>query len=160
VDRLGRRRCDEGRAATRIILADAGRDPARREGETVLAHVDGFSDADAAALEALDRQFGDWLRDGSVDLDVPTLEYLAGRELPELRQVLETPGRSATGLAALLGPWPNWGVLDVPAELEDEFDRWIDLQKRSTADIVTVLLAPMPEQDQAASPVSATACLR
>jgi hypothetical protein len=159
VDRFGRRRCDEGRAETRIVLADAGGDPAPREGETVLAHVDGFSDADAAELEALDRRFGEWLRDGSVDLDVSTLEYLAGRELPEL-QVLETPGRSATGLAALLGPWPNWGVLDVPAELEDEFNRWIDLQKRSTADIVTVLLAPMPERDHTASPVSATACLR
>ncbi len=160
VDRFGRHRCDEGQAMARIVVADAGGDPAPREGETVLAHVDGFSDADAAELEALDRQFGDWLRDGSVDLDVPTLEFLAGRELPELRQVLETPGRNATGLAALLGPWPNWGVLDVPAELEDEFDRWTDLQKRSTVDIVTVLLAPIPDRDHAASPVSAAACLR
>jgi hypothetical protein len=121
--------------------------------------VDGFSEPDAAELEALDRRFGDWLRDGSVGVDAATLEYVAGRELPELRDVLETPGRSATGLAALLGRWPDWGVVDVPAELEGEYDRWIDLQKRSTADNVTVLLAPVSGREHGAPPVSAAACL-
>ena len=52
----------------------------------MLAHVDAFSDADAAELADLDRQFG---RRGSatasINLDIAELERLAGRRLPELR---------------------------------------------------------------------------
>jgi hypothetical protein len=160
LERFGRERCERGQATGRIVLADAGGDPIARDGEVMLADVDAFTDADAAELAALERAFGGWLRDGTVDVDLAGVQYLAGRELAELREVLSTPGRSATGLAALLGTYPDWGVVDVPRHLRDDYDRWIELQTRSAVDDVTILLAPPSLVDrQPGAPVLAVSCL-
>jgi hypothetical protein len=160
LNRFGRERCEEGQAVGRIVLADAGGDPVPRDGEVVLAHVDEFSDTDQADLEALDRRFGEWLRDGTVGVELGGLEYLAGRELPELQAVLTTPGHPATGLASFLSPWRMWGVIRVPADLDDDFDRWDDLQLRSTIEDVTILLAPAVDPlDDTGLPVKAAACV-
>lgn len=148
LDRFGHRRCDDGRALDRIVLADAGGDPAVRPGEVTLAHVDAFGPDDEAELAELDRRFGDWLRDGTLELDLPALQFLAGGEVPGLDPVLSAPGLPATGLATTLSPWTAWELVDVPSELERDFDRWVDLQTRSRLEVVTILLAPV---DDAAS---------
>jgi Ca2+/Na+ antiporter len=160
VARFGLDRCEEGQADGRIVIADADGDPVVRDGEVVLARVDAFTDEEADELAELDRSFGEWLRGESVTVDLPGLEYLAGRELPELRAVLSSPGHSAIGLAGLLQPWPDWGVVHIPHDLRDDFDRWVDLQTRSAVDDLTILLAPAaPGSGDPRHPVAATACL-
>jgi hypothetical protein len=160
LNRFGRERCEEGQAVARIVLADAGGDPVVRDGEVVLAHVDEFTDAAHADLDELDEQFGDWLRDGTIDLDVDRLEFFAGGEVPGLRGVLSTPGLPATGLASLLAPWRAWDLIGIPADLGDDFARWNDLQTRSAVDDVTILLAPTDDPlDRTNVPVRAAACV-
>jgi hypothetical protein len=160
LNRFGRERCEEGDAVGRIVLADAGGDPVARDGEVVLAHVDEFSDADQAELADLDRRFADWLRDGTVDVDVDAVEYLTGQEQPGLRAVLSTPDLPATGLAVPLAPLRAWGLLGVLPDLDDDFDDWNDLQTRSAADEVTILLAPAVDPpDDTGRPVKAAACV-
>jgi hypothetical protein len=157
--RFGSERCEDGDATARIVLADAGGDPQPRDGEVVLAHVDAFTDADAAELAQLDRRFGDGLRDGTLDLDLPAFERRAGREVPELRAVLSTPGLTATGLASTIAQASEFGVLDLPDDFAADVDRWVDLQIRSTAEDVTILLSPLPTATTGDGPVHATACL-
>jgi hypothetical protein len=158
--RFGRARCERGEASARIVLADGSGDRRPHDGEVVLAHVDGFTDSDAAELAELDRRFGDGLRDGSIDLDLAEFERRAGREVPELRAVLSTPGLSATGLASMIAVASELGVLEMPQELGDDVDDWVDLQIRSTAEDVTILLSPIPVADALGDgPVRARSCL-
>ena len=103
-----------------------------------------FSAADAAALADLDRQSADAVREGAINLEIAELERLAGRKLPEVRAVLSTPARSATGLAPTIAEGRSWGVLDIPHHLSADLDHWVDLQTRSTAEDVTILLSPLP----------------
>ena len=160
LNRFGRQRCEQGDAVNRIVLADAGGDPVARDGETVLAHVDAFTDADRAELIDLDRRFGDWLRDGSVEFDLGGLEYFAGGPLPGLDAVLTTPGQPATGLARTLAPWQAWGLIHMPRDLRAAFERWIDLHTRSVLEDVTILLAPIPrDDDESGWPVRAASCV-
>jgi hypothetical protein len=160
LDRFGHERCEHGRASAGIILADAGGDPVPRDDEMVLAHVDAFTEADAADLAALDRSFGNWLRDRTVDIDVASFEFLAGHQVPELRQVLSSPGMPATGLATTIAPSIAWGVVDIPADLNDDFDRWVDLQTRAAVEDVTILLGPVAAtRGTVNSPVLAVTCL-
>jgi hypothetical protein len=126
----------------RIVLTDEGGSPAPREGEIVVAHVDAFSESDEAELLALDQQFGDWLRDGSMGVDIPALEFLAGREVPVLRDVVSSPGVPASGAARILARWSEWRAVDIPNELQPSFRRWVDLEVGSALDVVTVLVAP------------------
>jgi hypothetical protein len=159
IERFGSRRCERGRAVGRIVLADAGGDPVVRDGEVVLADVDAFRADGRAQLAALDRRFGDLLRDGRVELDRAGLELLAGGEVPGLAPVLSSPGTPATGLATVLAPWTGWGVVDVPADLQDDFDRWVDLETRSSLEVVTILLAPpRPDRSGARLPVTHRFC--
>jgi hypothetical protein len=158
--RFGSGRCERGDATARIMLADAGGEPQPRDGEVVLAHVDGFTDLDASELADLDRRFGDGLRDGSLELDLAEFERQAGREVPELRAVLSTPGLSATGLAATIAQASEYGLLDMSDDLGDDLDEWVDLQIRSTAEDVTILLSPIPVADTGGDgPVRAASCL-
>ncbi len=160
LNRFGRERCEEGDAVGRIVLADSGGDPTARDGERVLAHVDEFSAGDEAELVELDRRFGDRLRDGTVDVDVDAVEYLTAQEQPGLRAVLSTPNLPATGLAVPLAPLRAWGLLEVPPELDDDFDRWNDLHTRSDVEDVTILLAPAVDPlDDTGQPVRAAACV-
>jgi hypothetical protein len=159
--RFGLERCEHGEATARIVLADAAGDPRPHAGEVVLAHVDAFTDNDAAELADLDRRFGDGLRDRSLDLDLAEFERRAGREPPpELRAVLSTPGLSATGLASTIAEASELGVLDMPDEFGDDVDEWVDLQIRSTAEDVTILLSPPPAAATLGDgPVHAMSCL-
>jgi hypothetical protein len=157
INRFGRRRCDDGDAVSRIVLADAGGDPLARPGESILAHVDEFSADDERELAGIERRFGDALRDGTVELDVEGFEFLTG-ELPrDLRDVLSTPGRAATGLASTIAFTRSWGVSEMSADLHHELDRWIDLQERAAVEDVTILLAP--RDDGGGRPVTAVGCL-
>ena len=72
------------------------------------------------------------------------MERLAGGERPQVREVLATPTRTASGLAPTIAEARAWDVLDIPPELSDDLDHWIDLQTRSTAEVVTILLSPLP----------------
>jgi len=160
LNRFGGDRCEEGQAVGRIVLADAGGDAVVRAGEVELVDVDGFSDTDQADLAALDRRFGDWLRDGQVELDVELLEYMTGREQTGLRAVLSSPSLPATGLARSLAPLRAWGLIGIPEDLEDDFDRWDDLETRSEVEDVTILLAPVDDPlDQTNLPVQVAACV-
>jgi hypothetical protein len=126
----------------RIHLVDSGGASHPRPGEEVIAHVDAFLDEDEADLEALDRQFGDWLRDGTVVVDLPSMEFLDGRENSVLRRVLSSPDLPATGLAETIRRWFTWGVVEVPDQQREELDRWAELQVRSRMEDVTILLTP------------------
>ena len=78
-----------------------------------------------------------------------------------LRIVLGLFVLSAAGLAQTLAQANAAGVLDVPADLRPDLARWVDLQVRSTAEDVTVLLSPLPVADTAVEggPVHATSCV-
>ena len=91
INRFGRRRCDDGDAVTRIVLADSGGDPVARPGESVLAHVDEFSPDEQRELVELDRRFGDTLRDGTIELD------LGGARVPERRGARSSLGAVDAG---------------------------------------------------------------
>jgi hypothetical protein len=140
--RFGAHRCASGAELTRLVLADSGGDPRAGHGDVVVAQIDAFGDADRAELEAFDATFGDRLRDGSVTVDTDLLEFLSGRTWHALRRVLSSPGMPATGLAGSLAPWIASDALDVPQDVDDDFDRWVDLELRSRRDEVTILLAP------------------
>jgi hypothetical protein len=129
---------------SRIFLVDIGGYAEPAQGEAVLAHVDAFTDDDEAALDALDQQFGDWLRDGTVLVDLPMLEFLDGRQNLALRRVrvMSSPDQPASGLAATVRRWTAWGVVDLDGKQHDELDRWVDLQVRSRMEDVTILLVP------------------
>ncbi len=73
--------------------------------------------------------------------------------------MLATPGLSAIGLASTIAQATEVGALDVPDELRDDLDEWVDLQTRSTAEEVTILLSPIPDAG-GDGPVRATSCLR
>jgi hypothetical protein len=161
VYRYGHARCEHGQAEGRIVLADAGGDPTPRDGEVVLAHVDAFTSSDEAELHLLDRRFGGWLRDRTVGIDLSLVEFLGGPEMWGLRPILSSPGTPARGMASVLSVGSAWGAIDVPPELSDELDRWVDLQVRSAADEVTILLSPaVTDDDRGTRRVLAVACLR
>jgi hypothetical protein len=157
--RFGQDRCEHGQAKGQIVLADAGGDPFARPGETVLVHVDAFSDPDAAQLEMLDRSFGEWLREGTVILDSDAYEFLFDASPPGYAEVMSTPGRPATGLAPRFASAQLFGLVNVPGHLDDEFERWVDLQTRAGLDDVTILLAPPPAVEPPPGGVRALACL-
>jgi hypothetical protein len=140
--RFGLGRCADASDLSRIFLVDIGGYAEPAQGEAVLAHVDAFTDDDEAALDALDQQFGDWLRDGTVLVDLPMLEFLDGRQNLALRRVMSSPDQPASGLAATVRRWTAWGVVDLDGKQHDELDRWVDLQVRSRMEDVTILLVP------------------
>jgi hypothetical protein len=160
VHRFGRERCADGRATAQIVVADAGGDPFPRPGEEVLAHVDRFSEDDAAELSALDHDFGEWLRDGTVTLSEAGFQFLHGRLPPGYPEVMSTPGRAASGLARHLEGADRFGLVEMPAQARDQVGRWVELQTRAALDDVTVLLAPAtPVRGSGRRGVRAAACL-
>ena len=160
VSRFGQDRCEHGQAAGRLVLADTGGDPIPRPGETVLVHVDAFSDADAAELEKLDRDFGEWLREGTVVLDSVAYEFLFDVPPPGYAEIMNTSDRPATGLAPSFATAQLFGLVEMPGHLDDDHERWVDLQTRARLDDVTILLAPpSPVEDSGRAGVDALACL-
>ncbi len=160
VSRFGQDRCEHGQAAGQLVLADAGGDPVARPGETVLVHVDAFSDADAAELEQLDRDFGGWLREGTVILDGDAYAFLFDAPPPGYAEVMTTSDRPATGLAPSFATAQLFGLVEMPGHLDDDAERWVDLQTRAAVDDVTILLAPPPlAEDPGQAGVQTVACL-
>ena len=160
MSRFGQDRCEHGQATGRLVLADAGGDPVPRPGETVLVHVDAFSDADAAELEELDRDFGEWLREGTVILDGDGYESLFEAPPPGYAEIMGTPGRPATGLAPSVATAQLFGLVEMPGHLDDDYERWVDLQTRAGVDDVTILLAPPSPVEDPGGPASTPSPVR
>ena len=53
---------------------------------------------------------------------------------------MNTPGMPAAGLARSMDAWRGWGFVGVPASERTAFDRWFELEKRSSSDYQTVVL--------------------
>jgi hypothetical protein len=50
--------------------------------------------------------------------------------------------------------------VEMPGHLDDDAERWVDLQTRAAIDDVTILLAPpLPVEDPGQAGVQAVACL-
>jgi hypothetical protein len=100
-----------------------------------------MTDRDHDAYAHLQQYFGDLLRHGAIDIDSEALERLADSgPRDELRAVLATPGSPATGLARHLDRWRRMGSVSIPASEETAFDRWFDLEQRSSADYQTIVV--------------------
>jgi hypothetical protein len=151
LDRFGRQRCDGGRAGLRLVVTDAGGPAGTYEGESVLVHVDAFTDEDAAELAQLDQRFGELMRSGEVAVDLRDMEYLGRRQQPRFRRVLSTPGLPASGLARAVDRWVAWDVVEIPSRFRSSAERWTDLELRSYLEDVTILLAPVTTTRDAAA---------
>ena len=52
---------------------------------------------------------------------------------------MNTPGMRAGGLARSMDGWQRWGYVDVPPSERDAFERWLELEKRSSSDYQAVV---------------------
>ena len=76
------------------------------------------------------------------------LDDLATTATDELRTVLTTPGLPAAGLARHLDSWRRAGYVDIPAAEREQFDRWFELEQRSSADYQTIVVEQPSAPDQ------------
>ncbi|CAN5701883.1 hypothetical protein BH18ACT3_BH18ACT3_01320 [soil metagenome] len=142
-DRFGRSRCEDGRSPHRLILADGEASLKPAFGETVLAQVNGMTDAEQADLAELQAEFGERIRDGTVFVDLSGIRYFDSVPDPTLLRVLEEESEApAEGLARYLANWRVFDVVTVPDELEPDFRRWRVLEDRLTFDRVAIFLGP------------------
>lgn len=142
--RFGESRCAEAGRYQRILII-GGREPSLQPGSIVVAEVVGISERELGEYLDLQHRFGDAIRDGTVDVDVDAIRAVLDPPLDELMEVLATPGSPAGGLARSLDEWRRWGYVDIPSSERAVFDRWFDLEKRSSADYQTVVVEnPVP----------------
>jgi len=141
LDRFGRSRCAPGGEYQRILLI-AGSGQRLASGSVVLAEVVGIDDDELAEHVALQHRFGELLRSGVVTIDFDAITATLGEPVDEAAEVIAIPGRPAAGLARSLDHWRSWGFVDVPPTEREAFDRWFDLERRSSADYQTVVLEP------------------
>jgi hypothetical protein len=139
LSRFGESRCAEAGRYERLLLISGPR-PRLAPGSTVIAEVAGISDAELAEYAELQEQFGDLLRDGAIDVDGDALDTLAEDSAEELRTVLATPDLPAAGLARHLDGWRRSGFVMIPDDHRDAFDRWFELEQRSSADYQTIVI--------------------
>ena len=155
LERFGASRCVDPGVLPRLLLI-AGKDPTLEPGSAVLAQVVGVSDAELDEYAELQAVFGDHLRSGDLSVDVPrvraTFGAAAATQLDDIATVRGTPGQPAAGLARSLDEWRRWGYVHVPSSLRATFDRWYDLERRSSADYQTVVLAPPDVRPNQADP--------
>ena len=144
LDRFGLSRCVDPGVLPRLFLI-VGKDPPLEPGSVVVASVVGISDDELDEYADLQAAFGDHLRAGEVTVDADAVRGTFGpatSQLDDLAGVLATPGRPAAGLARSLEVWQRWGYAHIPAALDASFQRWFDLERRSSSDYQTVVLAP------------------
>ena len=144
LDRFGASRCVDPGLLPRLFLI-AGKDPPLEPGSVVLAGVVGIGDSELDEYADLQAAFGDHLRAGEVTVDADAVRGTFGpatSQLDDVAGVLATPGRPAAGLARSLEAWQRWGDAHIPAALDASFQRWFDLERRSSSDYQTVVLAP------------------
>jgi hypothetical protein len=139
LDRFGESRCVEAGRYARLLLI-SGPNPRLEPGSVVVAEVAGITDDELAEYVALQERFGDLLREGTVDVDGAALEGIAGPATDELRVVLATPGFPAGGLARHLDSWRRSGFVSIPGSDRNAFDRWFELEQRSSADFQTIVV--------------------
>lgn len=150
LDRFGRSRCTPVGEYQRLLII-AGRDPILAPGSIVLAQVVGITDDELHELAVLDEHFGALLRSGAVSVDLDAIRTKLGEPVEQLIAVTDAPGASASGLARSLDHWRSWGYVDLPASEREAFERWFDLERRSSADYQTIVLEP-PAGEQDANP--------
>ena len=138
LDRFGDSRVEAGRYERLLLIS--GPDPELAPGSVVVAEVAGITEDELADHQALQQRFGDLLRDGTIEVDEAALDDLATTATDELRTVLATPGLLAAGLARHLDSWRRAGYVDIPAAERDQFDRWFELEQRSSADYQTIVV--------------------
>ena len=117
----------------------------------MLAEVVGISNEELAEYRQLQMHFGELLRSGEMDVNTDAVVSILHGSIDKLNEVINTPGMRAAGLARSLDGWRSWGYVDMPASERDAFDRWFDLEHRSSADFQTVVVEP-PSQNQAQNP--------
>ena len=131
--------CVEAGRYARLLLI-SGPNPRLEPGSVVVAEVAGITDDELAEYVALQERFGDLLREGTVDVDGAALDGIAGPATDELRVVLATPGFPAGGLARHLDSWRRSGFVSIPGSDRNAFDRWFELEQRSSADFQTIVV--------------------
>jgi hypothetical protein len=139
LDRFGESRCAEAGRYERLLLI-SGPEPQLTPGSTVVAEVAGISDAELVEYADLQERFGDLLRDGAIDVEGAALDVLGDESTEELRTVLATPDLPAAGLARHLDGWRRSGFVTIPDDRREAFDRWFELEQRSSADYQTVVI--------------------
>ncbi len=147
LNRFGESRCAEAGRHDRVLLI-SGPEPRLAPGSTVIAEVAGISDAELDEYADLQERFGDLLREGAIDVDGAALDALGEESTKELRTVLTTPDLPAAGLARHLDGWRRSGLVTIPQDQRDAFDRWFELEQRSSADYQTIVIEQPSTPDE------------
>ena len=158
LDRFGESRCAEWGKYPRLSLI-ADDNPRLGPESRVLFRIVGITGLTADELDehaALEDQFGDLLRAGTVAVDVGAVSAEPGGPLDELQAVLATPDEPAAGLARHLEAWRLRGHVRVPSDQRQAFDRWVELDGRVVKDYQTVALLPAGESDEPANEATTT----
>ena len=137
--RFGESRCAEAGRYQRLLLI-SGRDPALAPGATVIAEVVAITDDELAEYVELQAHFGDLIRDGTVFVHLGGIDYVLREDTTKIEAVMNTPGMRAGGLARSMDAWRGWDFVRIPASERAAFDRWLELEKRSSSDYQTVVL--------------------
>jgi hypothetical protein len=147
LNRFGESRCAEAGRYERLLLISGPR-PRLAPGSTVVAEVAGITDAELAEYADLQETFGNLLRDGAIDIDGAALDALEEESTEELRTVLASPDLPAAGLARHLDRWRRSGFVSIPSDQRDAFDRWFELEQRSSADYQTIVVEQPSAADE------------
>ena len=137
--RFGESRCAESGRYQRLLLI-SGHDPDLVPGSTVIAEVVAITDDELAEYVDLQAHFGELLRDGSVFVHLGGIRYVLDEDTTKIEAVMNTPGMRAGGLARSMDGWQRWGYVDVPPSERDAFERWLELEKRSSSDYQAVVI--------------------
>ena len=139
LDRFGDSRCAEAGRYGRLVLI-SGPDPELASGSVVVAEVVGITDDELAEHATLQEYFGSLLHDGTIEVDRNALAAIGEAATDELAVVLATPGLPASGLARHLDSWRRSGFVTIPAPQRAAFERWFELEQRSSADYQTIVV--------------------
>jgi hypothetical protein len=139
LDRFGDSRCAEAGRFQRLVLI-SGANPPLARGSVVVAEVAAMTDDELDEYAALQQRFGDLLRDGDIEVDGAALDGIKASTTDELNAVLATPGLDATGMARHLDEWRRSGLVTIPSAEREGFDRWFELEQRSSADYQMIVV--------------------
>jgi hypothetical protein len=140
--RFGRERCEHGTSPQRLVLADGVASLSPGPDETVLAQVDGLTAAEHEEHAAVEAEFGDLLRDGTIAVNLGAFPYFEIDVDPRLAAVYEDEHASAAGLADYLERLQPFGLVEIPESVAPRLERWKELEQRLLYDRVAIFLAP------------------